>query len=96
MAYSAGTGSHPQAVTVNDVNNDNIPDIIVGNNGGNSVGIFLNLGSGTFSSQTAYPTGSGSGPYSVSVMDVNSDNKPDIVVANSGTDNIIVLFNSGS
>ena len=45
-----------------------------------------------FLSQTTYSTGSGSGPQSVAVVDVNSDNKTDIVVANYGSNNVGVLL----
>ena len=43
-----------------------------------------------FLTQTTYSTGSG--PVSVTVVDVNSDNKPDIVVANEGSANVGVLL----
>ncbi|CAF0761221.1 unnamed protein product [Adineta steineri] len=95
-SYSTGTNSNPQGVFVADVNQDNKPDIIVGNYGTNNVGVFLNYGNGTFRPQTTYSTGSGSKPYSVFVTDVNNDNKPDIIVANSGTNNVGVLLNYGN
>ncbi|CAF1145104.1 unnamed protein product [Adineta steineri] len=95
-SYSTGTNSNPQSVFVADVNQDNKPDIIVGNHGTDSVGVFLNYGNGTFHPQTTYSTGSGSNPYSVFVTDVNNDNKPDIIVANSGTNNVSVLLNYGN
>jgi len=46
-----------------------------------------------FFNQTTYSTGSN--PTSVVVVDVNSDNKPDIVVANQGDSNVGVLLNTG-
>jgi hypothetical protein len=94
--YPTGSGSHPQAVFVVDVNNDNKPDIIVANNGANNVGVLFNCGNGTFLSQQTYSTGSSSTPFSVAVVDVNSDNKPDIIVANKGANNVVVLLNSGN
>jgi len=48
---------------------------------------------GTFLNQTTYSTGNN--PHSVSVVDVNNDTKPDIVVANEGSANVGVLFNRG-
>ncbi len=75
-----------------DVNGDGKLDIIVTNNGGNNVGVLLNSSDGTFLPQTTYSSGSGSNPRSVSVIDVNNDNKPDIIVANSGTNSIGVLL----
>jgi chemotaxis methyl-accepting protein methylase len=50
--------------------------------------------SNMFLNQITYSTGSE--PYSVAVVDVNSDNKPDIVVANAGSSTVGVLLNAGS
>ncbi len=47
-----------------------------------------------FSNQTAYSVGTG--PSSVVVVDVNSDNKPDIIVINVNSNNISVLLNAGN
>ena len=47
-----------------------------------------------FLNQTTYSTGGG--PWSVTVVDVNSDNKPDIVIANYGSNNVGVLLNRGN
>ena len=93
--YTTGGGSSPRSVAVVDVNGDNKPDIVVANSGGNNVGVLLNIGNGTFLSQTPYTTGGGSSPRSVAVVDVNGDNKPDIVVANNNN-NVGVLFNIGN
>jgi len=80
-------------LAVVDVNSDSKPDIIVTNYGTNNVGVFLNSGTGTFMAQTTYSTGTGSGPHFVAVVDVNSDNKPDIIVTNYNTASVGVLLN---
>jgi hypothetical protein len=94
--YSTGAGSDAYSVAVADVNSDSKPDIVVANLGSNNVGVLLNAGSGTFLAQTTYSTGAGSSPISVAAVDVNSDNKPDIIVVNLGSNNVGVLFNTGS
>ena len=94
--YSTGLNSGPQSVLMADVNSDNKPDIIVANEGSNSVGVFLNIGNGSFARQAAYSTVYGSRSYSVATADMNGDSKPDIVVANYGGDNIGVLLNIGN
>ena len=94
--YSTGFNSGPQSVLIADVNNDNKWDIIVANEGSNSVGVFLNIGNGSFTRQTTYSTAYGSHSCSVATADVNSDNKPDIIVANPGTNNVGVLLNIGN
>ncbi len=84
------SGTAPQNVAVFDVNSDSKPDIIVANNGDNTVGVLLNTGNGTFTAQTTYSTGSE--PFNVAVVDVNSDSKPDIIVTNWFSGNVSVLL----
>ncbi|CAF0752427.1 unnamed protein product [Adineta steineri] len=47
-----------------------------------------------FRNQTTYIVGSA--PFSVTVADVNSDNKPDIATANGGSNSISVFLNTGN
>jgi hypothetical protein len=94
--YSIGNGSLTRSVAVADVNGDNQPDIVVTNTALSSVGVLLNAGNGTFLNQTTYSTGNSSSPYSVAVVDVNSDNQPDIIVANLGTSKVGVFLNAGN
>ena len=94
--YSTGTGSSPRSVVVGDVNGDNKPDIVVTNGALNTVGVLLNAGNGTFLNQTSYSTGTGSSPRSVAIGDVNSDNKPDIVVTLIGLGIVGVFLNAGN
>ncbi|CAF2141717.1 unnamed protein product, partial [Rotaria magnacalcarata] len=51
-------------------------------------------GSVTFLTQTTYSTVSN--PFSVALVDVNSDNKPDIIVANWNSNTVGVLLNNGN
>ena len=96
VTYSPGGGSGPRSVAVVDVNSDNIPDIVTANTNTHNVGVLLNAGNGTFLSATTFSTSAFSGPRSVAVVDVNNDNKPDIVTANPGTNNVGVLFGVGN
>jgi hypothetical protein len=77
-------------VAVVDVNNDSKPDIIVTNYYSNNFGVLLNTGSGTFTAQTTYSTGSN--PRGLVVIDVNNDSKPDIIVTNQGSNNVDVFL----
>jgi FG-GAP-like repeat len=72
--YSITPSGLPQTVVVADVNNDGLPDIIVG--GSSEVSVLLQNPDGTFS-VTNYPA-----PYStqIAVADVNGDGLVDIVV----------------
>jgi hypothetical protein len=55
---------------------------------------FVTAPCNTLTSQVTYPTGSN--PYSVVAADVNGDGKPDIVVANSYSNDTGVLLNTGN
>jgi hypothetical protein len=96
VTYSTGVSSYPLSVVAVDVNGDGKPDIIAANFNVNNVGVLLNSGTGTFPAQVTYSTGASSSPYSVVAADVNGDGKIDIIVANSGLDNIGVLLNTGT
>ncbi|CAF2092702.1 unnamed protein product, partial [Rotaria magnacalcarata] len=55
---------------------------------------FVTQSSIIFTGQTTYPTGSNL--KSLNVVDVNGDGKPDIIVANYGSNNVGVLLNIGN
>ena len=90
--YSTGNYSNPKSVKVVDINNDRKPDIIVANSNSSNILIFHNLGDGTFIHQETYSTGEHSRPQALAIQDVNGDNKPDIIVANSDSHNICVFL----
>ncbi|CAF1511910.1 unnamed protein product [Adineta steineri] len=94
--FSTGIDSQPNSVFVADVNGDNKPDLIVGNLKTSNVGVLLNAGNGKFLNQTIYSTGNDSEPRSVLVADINCDNLPDIIVANSNKENIGIFLNFGN
>jgi hypothetical protein len=95
LNYFLGDGSQPTFIAVGDFNNDSRLDIIVANSGTNNVGVFLGYVSESFLSTPAYSTGFLSRPTSIAVGDFDNDTRLDVVVANNGTDNIMVLFGSG-
>ena len=68
--------------------------IIVTDVGVGNVGIFINRGNGTFFSEVAYSNGASA--FLFSVVDVNGDNKPDIILFNASTNTAGVLFNVGN
>ncbi len=96
ITYSTGNDSEPFSVAVGDFNNDNRLDISVANGNTSNLGVFIGYGDGTFSRMIPYSTGSNSGPLSVVVSDFNNDGQLDVAVANSGTNNIGVLFGNGN
>ncbi|CAF4331383.1 unnamed protein product, partial [Rotaria sordida] len=92
ITYSTGDNSHPQHVVVTDFNKDNQLDIAVVNSYNSILKVFLSSGNETFSASSEYITGYSAFPNSVAVGDFNKDGWIDVVVANSGTDNIGIFL----
>ncbi|CAF1216413.1 unnamed protein product [Rotaria magnacalcarata] len=92
--YSTGENSFPYSVTRHDLNKDNQTDVIVTNSGTNNVFVFYEYDNGTFAEPLSYFMGYESHPSSVVVSDFGDDGRIDIAVANYGTDNVEILFQS--
>jgi hypothetical protein len=88
------TNATPTGIAIGDFNGDGIPDVVVTNQGSNTVGVFLGTGNGTFGAEQTFATGSS--PYQVVVGDFNKDGRLDIAVANSAGGSVSVLLNTTS
>jgi hypothetical protein len=92
----AGIG--PNAIAATDVDDDQIPDLIVANTcnascTSGSVEVLLGHGDGTFA--PGLPYDSGGQAQSLVVADVNRDNRNDLLVANYQANNVGVLLGHG-
>ena len=92
-AMSYATGDVSRSVVMTDLNDDGVPDLIVVNQGDDSVSILLGNGDGSFLSAVHHSVGSG--PRSVAVGDLNDDGAPDMAVANEINDNVSILLGNG-
>jgi hypothetical protein len=75
-------GSYPDAIVTGDFNGDGNRDLVVANNGDNTVSVLLGNGDGTFQPQATYPVGNY--PAAIVAGDFNGDGRIDLAVANSG------------
>ena len=90
------TGTNPVAVVVADVNGDGRLDLIVANKGSNDISVLLNVpqGSGfTFVEGPRIPAGLG--PVGLVYGDFTGDGIPDLVVSDSGSNDLMLLEGRG-
>ena len=90
----------PSFVTVFDLNEDNVGDILVALPGSSGIGLFTGgsvsgYADGTFGAMTLVSTGAGTSPRTVVSADVAEDGVPDLLVADEAGD-LIVLVGQGS
>ena len=85
----------PGTPVLADLNGDGIPDLIVPNSGGNNVLVYPGLPGGGFGPSLNNDNGffTGTNPVSVVVADVNGDGRPDLIVANEGSNDVSILLN---
>ena len=89
------TGTGPVSVAIGDLDGDGKPDLAVTNRGSTTVSIFRNTSSsGTVSFAAKADFTTGTNPYSVAIGDLDGDGKPDLAVANNGSNTVSVLRNT--
>lgn len=82
------------SVIVYDINNDNVPDILIGNNGQNNV--LINDGKGYFKDETSERFGSFIDvTQDLTLCDIDNDGDQDILVANEDANRILVNDGKG-
>lgn len=96
-AHDFSSGEAPTSVVAIDVNLDGRPDLIVANHDEDTVAVLINTtppGASTPSFARELTLATGSLPSSVASTDLNGDGRPDLVVANEGSDTVSVRFNT--
>ena len=76
-----------------DLNGDGIPDLIVVNTGGNNVLVYPGLPGGGFGPALNDGNGFPTGTNPVAVIVANLNGRPDLIVANKGSNDVSVLLN---
>ena len=85
----------PTDLTKADFNGDNITDLAVVNFLSNDVYIFIGNGDGTFTPASTPSFNVDTAPIAVISHDFNDDDKDDLIVSNSGSDNVFVFLGNG-
>lgn len=93
-SYAAGSGAAAVAAADLQGIGDGAVDFAVANIGAGTVSVFLNNhdGSGTFRPAVNYPAGGS--PVDIVAGDVDGDGFPDLVVSDSNTNTVSVLYNN--
>jgi hypothetical protein len=88
----------PGAVLLADMNGDGIRDLIIADSGSNSILVYPGLGNGQFGQALNDGHGffAGTNPTGLTVADVNGDGKLDLLVANTGSNDVSVLLGQGT
>ena len=95
---SFSSGLYPNSIAVADVNLDGKLDLVIanttsGSTTGQTVTVLMGNGDGSFRAPVSYATGTS--PYAVVVADFNGDGKPDLAVANGGSNTVSILRGNG-
>jgi FG-GAP-like repeat/IPT/TIG domain/Secretion system C-terminal sorting domain/FG-GAP repeat len=91
------TGTDPRSVAIGDLDGDGKADLAIANYSSNSVSVLRNTStSGTISFAAKVDFGTGTGPRSVSIGDMDGDGKADLAVANFASGTISALRNTST
>jgi Bacterial type II and III secretion system protein/FG-GAP-like repeat len=85
------SGFAPASLATSDLNSDGHTDLVVVDQGNNSVSVLLGNGNGTFQARTDYPTGDS--PVYVALGEFNDDGAMDIAVADNASNAVTIYFN---
>jgi len=85
----------PGAVQLADLDGDGIKDLIVANSGSNNVLVYLGRRDRQFGQALNGGHGffAGTNPVGITVADVDGDGRPDLVIANKGSNDVSILLN---
>jgi hypothetical protein len=83
----------PRAPVLADLNGDGIPDLIVANTGGNNVLVYPGLPGGGFGPALNDGNGFPVGTNPVAVIVANLNGRPDLIVADQGSNDVSILLN---
>jgi len=92
-----GPGSSgPFSLVAVDVDGNTFMDLAVANTSGPALTVFKNNGTGTFQGPQSFGPGLTSGAMGLAAGDMNADGKVDLVLANTGADQVLVFRNDAA
>lgn len=94
-AIKIKVGKAPGCVEIADLNNNDVPDLVVTNEGDSSVTILLGKGNMQFEETPGSPFPAGHGVNDVTIEDLNNDGNLDLAFANHERKYLTVLLGNG-
>ncbi len=94
------SGANPFTIAIGDLDGDGKPDMAVTNFGANTISVYRNIAasgsisSGSFAPKVDFATGAS--PFGITIGDVDSDGKPDLMVTNGGSNTVSVFRNTAT
>ncbi len=76
-----------------DVTRDDVPDLVVADQGQDGVWVLVGAGDGRLLEPTFFPIGRN--PYAIAIADFDNQRGPDIAVTDQRLDNVTILLNDG-
>lgn len=80
---------HAVTLALTDLNGDEAPDVVTGNDSSNTISVLIGNGDGTLGASTTYPSGN---THTVAVSDLDSDGTVD-VLSGSFEENTVTVYN---
>ena len=86
------TGTNPVGITVADLNGDGVPDLVVANQGSNTLSIFYGVGTGAdYELQPGPHLSAGEGPVATVVETLPGNPNPDILVSDGQSNKVLLI-----
>ena len=82
----------PSSLAIGHLDSDQYLDVAIVSSTTNTIIILYGIGNGTLTNRTIFSTGSNSIPVSITIFDMNNDNYFDLIVANWGTNEILIYY----
>lgn len=86
-------GGHPAGIAVADLNGDGVPDIAVANNAPDNLVVLFGAQDGGYSDPVVVSTDAGQTPRAVIAVDLNHDERYDLIVSSRDSNRIFVWIN---